>query len=133
MLGLVTSYYRNSTEVFRGPLNLKDKIAMLKEEMARLKTIEVKLQEAPDKQVSLTDPDARSMKSRGNGIVGYNVQTVVDAEHHLIVAHEVTNKGSDRGQLTPHGKTGRRGNGCRRSHCDCRCRLLQTCRYFVMP
>jgi hypothetical protein len=114
-------------------INLKDKIAMLKEEMARLKTIEVKLQEAPDKQVSLTDPDARSMKSRGNGIVGYNVQTVVDAEHHLIVAHEVTNKGSDRGQLTPHGKTGRRGNGCRRSHCDCRCRLLQACRYFVMP
>jgi len=82
-------------------VNLKDKIATLKEEMARLKAIEVKLQEAPDKQVSLTDPDARSMKSRGNGIVGYNVQTAVDAEHHLIVAHEVTNKGSDRGQLTP--------------------------------
>ena len=82
-------------------INLKDKIATLKEEMARLKTIEVKLQEAPDKQVSLTNPDARSMKSRGNGIVGYNVQTAVDAEHHLIVAHEVTNKGSDRGQLIP--------------------------------
>ena len=82
-------------------VNLKDKIATLKEEMARLKTIEVKLQEAPDKQVSLTDPDARSMKTRGNGIVGYNVQTAVEAKHHLIVAHEVTNKGSDRGQLTP--------------------------------
>jgi len=82
-------------------VNLKDKIATLKEEMARLKTIEVKLQESPDKQVSLTDPDARSMKSRGNGIVGYNVQTAVDAEHHLIVAHEVTNKGSDRTQLSP--------------------------------
>jgi transposase len=66
--------------------SLKDKIATLKEEMARLKTIEVQMQEAPDKQVSLTDPDARSMKSRGNGIVGYNVQTAVDAEHHLIVA-----------------------------------------------
>ena len=85
-------------------VNLKDKIATLKEEMARLKTIEVKLQETPDKQVSLTDPDARSMKSRGNGIVGYNVQTAVDAEHHLIVAHEVTNKGSDRSQLSPMAK-----------------------------
>ena len=84
--------------------NLKDKIATLKEEMARLKTIEVQMQEAPDKQVSLTDPDARSMKSRGNGIVGYNVQTAVDAEHHLIVAHEVTNQGSDRSQLSPMAK-----------------------------
>ena len=82
-------------------VNLKDKIATLREEMARLKTIEVQMQAAPDKQVSLTDQDARAMKSRGNGIVGYNVQTAVDAEHHLIVTHEVTNKGSDRGQLTP--------------------------------
>ena len=55
--------------------------------------------EAPDKQISLTDPDARSMKSRGSGLVGYNVQTAVDVHHHLIVAHEVTNTGSDRRQL----------------------------------
>jgi len=82
-------------------INLKDKIATLKQEMARLGALEVQMQETPDKQVSLTDPDARSMKSRGNGIVGYNIQTAVDAEHHLIVAHEVTNKGSDHGQLTP--------------------------------
>jgi len=54
---------------------------------------------SPDKQVSLTDPDARSMKNREGGIVGYNVQTAVDAEHHLIVAHEVINEGSDRDQL----------------------------------
>jgi hypothetical protein len=67
--------------------------------MHALKEIEVKLNAAPDKQISLTDPDARSMKSRGNGIVGYNVQTAVDAKHHLIVAHEVTNVGTDRDQL----------------------------------
>ena len=88
-------------------VNLKDKIATLKQEMARLKAIEVQMQKAPDKQVSLTDPDARSMKTRGNGIVGYNVQTAVEAEHHLIVAHEVTNKGNDRSQLSPMAKQAR--------------------------
>jgi transposase len=82
-------------------VNLKDKIATLKQEMTRLNALDVQMQEAPDKQVSLTDPDARSMKSRGNGIVGYNVQTAVEPEHHLIVTHEVTNKGSDRDQLSP--------------------------------
>jgi len=79
---------------------LQDKIAALKKQMRALKEVEVQLNQTPDKQISLTDPDARSMKTRGNGIVGYNVQTAVDAKHHLIVAHEVTNDGSDRGQLT---------------------------------
>jgi transposase len=78
---------------------LEEKITALKTEMARLKKLEVQMHQAPDHQISLTDPDARSMKTRGNGIVGYNVQTAVDAEHHLIVAHEVTNAGSDRHQL----------------------------------
>lgn len=78
---------------------LNSKIDRLKEEVSRLKAIEKELQQTPDKQLSLTDPDARSMKTRGNGIVGYNVQTAVDTKHHLIVAHEVTNKGSDRAQL----------------------------------
>ncbi len=79
---------------------LEDKIAAMKEEMDRLKKLESRMLQAPEKQISLTDPDARSMKSRGSGIVGYNVQTAVDTQHHLIVAHEVTNIGSDRRQLT---------------------------------
>ena len=80
---------------------LEDKIATLKKEMARLKKLEVQMLEAPDQQISLTDPDARSMATsgRGTGMVGYNVQTAVDAKHHLIVAHEVTNVGHDRTQL----------------------------------
>ena len=78
---------------------LADKITTLREEMARLKKFEVRMLEAPDKQLSLTDSDARSMNSRGTGLVGYNVQSAVDSEHHLIVAHEVTNVGSDRSQL----------------------------------
>jgi transposase len=76
--------------------SLTEKIAALEEEMDRLKKLEVRMLEAPDQQLSLTDPDARSMKSRGAGIVGYNVQTAVDTNHHLIVAHEVTNAPVDR-------------------------------------
>jgi len=79
---------------------LEDKIAALKDQMRVLRDIDVQLNAAPDKQLSLTDPDARSMKTRGTGVVGYNVQTAVDAKHHLIVAHEVTNAGSDRDKLT---------------------------------
>jgi transposase len=79
---------------------LQDKIEALKQQMEQLKAIETQMNASPDKQVSLTDPDARSMKNREGGIVGYNVQTAVDAEHHLIVAHEVINEGVDRDQLS---------------------------------
>jgi transposase len=80
-------------------VRLNDKIAALKSQLASLKQIEVRLEDG-ETQISLTDPDARSMMTRGSGIVGYNVQTAVDAKHHLIVEHEVTNNGSDRDQLS---------------------------------
>ena len=83
---------------------LKDKIAALKQEIQRLRVIEAQMLEVPDKQISLTDPDARSMKTRGNGIVGYNVQAAVDTENHLIVSHEVINTGTDRYQLSDMAK-----------------------------
>ena len=74
--------------------------------MRRLADIEARMLENSDQQVSLTDPDARSMATsgRGSGVVGYNVQVAVEAEHHLIVAHEVTNIGSDRSQLATMAK-----------------------------
>ena len=78
---------------------LEAKIASLKKEVQRLKELEQAELKHPDKQLSLTDPDARSMRSRGTGIVGYNVQTAVDVEHHLIVAHEVITQNNDRSQL----------------------------------
>ena len=85
---------------------LKDKIATLKEEMRRLGKLEARMLEEPDRQISLSDPDARSMATsgRGSGMVGYNVQASVDTEHHLIVAHEVTNLGTDRSQLSAMAK-----------------------------
>ena len=90
---------------------LQDKITALKAQMQALKDIEVQLNATPDKQISLTDPDARSMKTRGTGIVGYNVQTAVDAKYHLIVAQEVTNVGIDRDQLSSMAKLARAAMG----------------------
>ena len=83
-------------------VRLKDKITLLRRQMEALRVMEAQVAASPDRQVSLTDPDARSMATsgRGSGIVGYNVQSAVDAEHHLIVAHEVVMTGSDRGQLS---------------------------------
>jgi hypothetical protein len=81
--------------------HLKEKIGKIKEEMERLKGLEAQMLAAPDQQISLTDPDSRSMATsgRGSGVVGYNVQVSVDTEHHLIVTHEVTNVGNDRANL----------------------------------
>jgi transposase len=81
--------------------HLKEKLAKLATEMQRLRAIEKEMLASPDQQISLTDPDSRSMATsgRGSGVVGYNVQVAVDTKHHLIVTHEVTNTGSDRSQL----------------------------------
>jgi transposase len=85
---------------------LGDKIAALKGASKRLHALEAEMLAAPDQQISLTDPDARSMatKAQGSGVVGYNVQTAVDTTHHLIVAHDVINEGNDRSQLSPMSK-----------------------------
>lgn len=94
---------------------LKEKIAGLRDQMQFLKEMQRAVEAAPDQQVSLTDPDARSMATsgRGTGIVGYNVQTAVDAKHHLIVAHEVVNEGHDRTQLLPMGISAQQATGCK--------------------
>src|SRR5256886_2513131 len=81
--------------------HLKEKLAKLATEIQRLKAIEKEMLASPDPQISMTDPDSRSMATsgRGSGVVGYNVQVAVDTAHHLIVTHEVTNVGTDRSQL----------------------------------
>ena len=80
---------------------LKEKIASLKDALAQLDAVDAELNSTEDKQVSLTDPEARSLRTRGTGIVGYNVQTAVEPDNHLIVAHAVTNQFNDHRQLSP--------------------------------
>jgi len=93
--------------------HLKHKVEMVRAQMQQLKQMGEQMKASADGQVSLTDPDARSMATSGHrtGVVGYNVQTAVDAKNHMIVAHEVTNSGSDRSQLSSMGKQTREAMG----------------------
>src|SRR5215475_12634735 len=95
-----------SEELAAKTAHLKEKLVKLESEMQRLAAMEKLMLASPDQQISLTDPDSRSMATsgRGSGVVGYNVQVAVDTEHHLIITHEVTNDGSDRAQLSPMAK-----------------------------
>jgi len=92
---------------------LKQKIASVKQHIGKLGKIEERLLQTPDQQISLTDPDARSMATsgRGTGIVGYNVQAAVDTKHHMIVAHEVINVGHDRTSLATMAKSAQEATG----------------------
>ncbi len=90
---------------------LQEKSAALQEQMQRLRMLEAHMLASPDQQLSLTDPDARSMKNRDGGIIGYNVQTAVDTKNHLIMAHEVVVAGIDREQLTPMAEQARAATG----------------------
>ena len=105
---------RDTTAVLPGRVaHLKDKIAKVRQQMQALEAIGEQMKASEDGQISMTYPDARSMATsgRGTGIVGYNVQTAVDAKHHLIVAHEVTNVGHDRDQLAGMAKLAKAATG----------------------
>jgi hypothetical protein len=95
---------------------LNEKVAKIKEQMRDLAEVEHQLQSTQERQISLTDPDARSMATSrlGSAVVGYNVQTAVDAKHHIIVAHEVTNSVTDRGQLASMAKLAKEAIGHRK-------------------
>lgn len=85
---------------------LNERIEALRRQMRELQSMAREVETAPDRQISLTDPDARAMATngKGTGLVGYNVQAAVDADSHIVVAHEVTNLGHDRTQLANMGR-----------------------------
>ena len=107
-----------SEAVLTKTTRLKEKISRLRQEMGRLSALDGLMRQSPDQQVSLTDPDARSMATsgRGSGVIGYNVQVAVETEHHLIATHEVTNVGNDRAQLAPMAKAAQETLGAERLH-----------------
>jgi len=102
MDGLETADRTQSAGLQAKTERVQEKIKKLRQRMQQLDEIKVKLESEPDEQLSTTDPDARAMATSrpGSAIIGYNVQTAVDAKNHLIVAHEVTNDSSDRSQLS---------------------------------
>ena len=105
---------RDATAVLPGRVaHLQEKIAKVRQQMQALEAIGKQMKASEDGQISLTDPDARSMATsgRGTGIVGYNVQTAVDTKHHMIVAHEVANVGHDRDQLANMAKLAKAATG----------------------
>jgi transposase len=108
-------------------LHLKEKLAKLEEEMAKLAAYEKQMLATPDQQISLTDPDSRSMATsgRGSGVVGYNVQVAVDTEHHLIVTHESNEQRLGSGTTGQHRLTGEGCSRRRQTRSRCRSRLLQ--------
>jgi len=116
LTALETADRTQAVELEAKTSRLTDKIERLRQQMRELDAVKEQLKTQPDGQISRTDPDARSMATsgRGSGMVAYNVQVAVDAKHHLIVAHEVTNAGSDRAQLSPMAQAAREAMGKKR-------------------
>ena len=92
---------------------LTERLGELRRQMRELEAMEQAVAASPDRQISLTDPDARAMASAGTGtgLVGYNLQAAVDADSHIIVAHEVINLSHDRTSLANMGQQAREATG----------------------
>ena len=96
--------------------NLARRCERIRQEIERLVDVGQALRQSPESQISLTDPDSRSMatSAKGSGFVGYNAQAAVDTETHLIVTHDVINAGHDREQLSSMAKGAKTALGCQK-------------------
>ncbi|MFZ1290233.1 MAG: IS1182 family transposase [Melioribacteraceae bacterium] len=84
---------------------IKSAISRLNEQKKSLTGLQDSLKESGEKQIALTDPDCKKMRTGNQGIdMCYNVQIAVDSKHNLIVAHDVTSDGNDMNQLAPMSK-----------------------------
>lgn len=114
---LETADRTQPTEMQAKTERLQGKIQKMRQRMQDLQAVKAQLETLPDRQLSQTDPDARAMttySAKGTAMVGYNIQTAVDTKNHLIVAHEVTNNGSDRSQLSQIALAAREAMGKRK-------------------
>ena len=80
---------------------LRAKLAQLEARRADYQALLTTMETTDARQVTLTDPESRRMKTGGTTQVCYNAQIAVDAKHHLIVAETVTNAETDVHQLGP--------------------------------
>jgi transposase len=80
---------------------VSDKVKHLRRQQGRYRALLNALDASGQTQISLTDPDSRSMPKSAKVPVGYNVQVAVDSKHRLIVAQQVTNVVTDQDQLSP--------------------------------
>jgi transposase len=92
---------------------LKKKIALM-DKLRRDEELMAEMKEKGESQRSFTDPDARLMKTSKGMDVCYNVQTVVDSKHKLIVEVEVTNEGTDDALLTAMARKAKKGLGVKK-------------------
>ncbi len=94
-------------------VRLTTRLGELRRQMRELEAMEQVVAASPDRQISLTDPDARAMASagKGTGLVGYNLQAAVDTGSHIVVAHEVINLGHDRTSMANMGRQAREATG----------------------
>ena len=113
-LGMLDTADRQDCEAaeLRG-IRLTGRLEELRRQMRELEAMEQAVMASPDRQISLTDPDARAMAStgKGTGLVGYNLQAAVDTGSHIVVAHEVINLGHDRTSLANMGHQAREATG----------------------
>ena len=80
---------------------LERKLAEAEERLARYEGYREKMESEGLSQLSLTDPDAKLMKSRSGFEVAYNVQAAVDSGTHVITDFEATDRVTDHGLLAP--------------------------------